>query len=81
MVPPKVLPGFPGAQRVKPKTSIGGGAGKRARWRNPDGTICEWDYQHGRVEKYDKRGKHLGEFDPLTGKQTKGPDPDRSIEP
>jgi len=82
MVPPRALPGFPGAKPAKPKTPIGGGAGKRRRWKNPDdGTIFEWDYQHGRVEKYDRRGKHLGEFDPVTGQRTKGADPDRSIEP
>ncbi|MGH2414486.1 MAG: colicin E3/pyocin S6 family cytotoxin, partial [Microcystaceae cyanobacterium] len=26
-------------------------------------------------------GRHLGEFDPLTGEQTKEADPNRSIEP
>ena len=30
----------------------------------------EWDSQHGTVEKYDKKGRHLGEFDPDTGKPT-----------
>jgi hypothetical protein len=69
--PPKEgLPGFPDAKRVPPKT--GNGSGKlRARWQdNKTGEILEWDYQHGTVEKYDKRGNHLGEFD-MHGKQTK----------
>ena len=35
------------------------------------GCILEWDFQHGEDEKYDKRGKHLGAFDPKTGKQLK----------
>ncbi|MBI0329675.1 colicin E3/pyocin S6 family cytotoxin [Burkholderia plantarii] len=24
------------------------------------GCICEWDCQHGEVERYDKRGNHTG---------------------
>lgn len=38
-------------------------------------------YQHGEVEKYNKRGNHLGAFDPITGEQTKDPDPKRNVEP
>ncbi|MQT72046.1 toxin, partial [Pseudomonas sp. FSL R10-0071] len=30
------------------------------RWKVSDGRILEWDYQHGAVEMYDKRGNHLG---------------------
>jgi RHS repeat-associated protein len=57
---PKTLPGFPGS---------GDGdfsfKSNRKRWVLPDGSILEWDYQHGRVEKYDKTGKkHQGEYDP-----------------
>ena len=33
------------------------------------------------VEKYNKREPHLGEFDPKTGKQLKGPNLTRKIEP
>ncbi|SDD45032.1 Cytotoxic [Algoriphagus faecimaris] len=55
--PPGVLPGFPGATRVKPK-------GGRARWRTKDGDILEWDSQHGDVEVYDKNGKHKGSARP-----------------
>ena len=54
---PDVLPGFPGATRVKPK-------GGRARWRANDGDILEWDSQHGDVEVYDKTGKHKGSARP-----------------
>jgi hypothetical protein len=72
--PPKTLPGFPDAKRVKSKS-------QRARWLLPDGDILEWDSLHGKVERYDKRGKHKGEFDPETGKQTKPADPSRYIEP
>jgi len=46
-----------------------------------DGIIYEWDSQHGTVEKYDKRGAHLGEYDPNTAEQTKPADPSRSVEP
>jgi hypothetical protein len=41
----------------------------------------EWDYQHGKVEKYNKKGKHQGEYDPNTGEQTKPPEPGREVEP
>ena len=73
--PPKDLPAFPEARRVKPKTPIPGG-GLRKRWEDKN-YIYEWDSLHGRVEKYDKRGNHLGEFDPITGEQTKPADPSR----
>jgi RHS repeat-associated protein len=72
-VPPKTLPGFPSAARVPQKTG-------RARWKLPDGSILEWDYQHGKVEKYNPRGTHLGEFDPNTGEPTKPADPSRTTE-
>jgi RHS repeat-associated protein len=69
-VPPRTLPAFPGARRVRPKTG-------RYRWEDED-YIYEWDSQHGRVEKYSKKtGKHLGEFDPKTGRQTKPARKDR----
>jgi hypothetical protein len=71
--PPQNLPGFPDAVRVR-KT-------QRVRWKDSDGNIYEWDYENGRVEKYNKRGKHLGEFDPDTGIQTKPAVPGRSTPP
>ena len=59
------ITGIPGLVKVKP---ISG----RPRWRDKKGNIYEWDFQHGTLEKFDKTGKkHLGEFDPSTGKQTK----------
>lgn len=54
--PPKVLPGFPDAERVPNKG--------RARWRTKDGDILEWDYQHGEVEVYNRQGKHQGSKKP-----------------
>ncbi|WP_080937399.1 colicin E3/pyocin S6 family cytotoxin [Burkholderia plantarii] len=58
---PKNLPGFQGAVQVPPKTTIPEISGKkRARWKEPKGCICEWDCQHGEVERYDKRGNHTG---------------------
>ena len=69
------------AKRAEPKTDIGGTGRKRKRWKDPDGTIYEWDYQHGRVEKYDKRGVHRGEFDHLTGDQIKKASPTRRVQP
>ena len=82
MVPaPKDLEGFPGTRRATPKTSVQGGGGLRKRWVDDNGGIYEWDSQHGAVERYDKRGKHLGEFDAKTGKQTKPADPKRRVKP
>jgi hypothetical protein len=79
--PPKDLLAFSDAERVKPKTPVQGGGGLRKRWKDSEGNIYEWDSQHGTVEKYDPSGqRHLGEFDPKTGQQTKPPDPSRKIE-
>jgi RHS repeat-associated protein len=70
--PPKTLPGFPGAKKVPRKG--------RARWKNPNGDVLEWDSQHGDVEVYDKRGRHRGSADPKTGNMIKEPVPGRTIE-
>ena len=69
-----------GFTKVKPKTVSQGGK-LRPRWIDEKGNIYEWDFQHGRMEKYTSRGKHLGEIDPETGEETKPADPSRSIEP
>jgi hypothetical protein len=53
----------------------------RPRWKMPDGRIFEWDYQHGTVEGYDARGRHLGEFDPTTGAMRRGPIWGRKVDP
>ncbi len=79
-VPPKVLPGFPNAVNVKPKTHRPGG-GLRNRWKDVNGDILEWDYRHGAVERYDPQGRHLGEYDADTGVCLKPPVSTRRIEP
>jgi hypothetical protein len=76
---PKSLKAFPAAYRATSKTQRPGG-GLRRRWKDESGAIFEWDYQHGKVEKYNRLGHHLGEFDPETGEQTK-PATNRRIEP
>lgn len=79
--PPDTLEAFPNAERVPPKTGYGGGKLRR-RWKDSDsGRLYEWDYLHGRVEVYDKRGKHLYEADAKTGAQTGPPNPEYTIEP
>jgi hypothetical protein len=55
--------------------------GLRARWKTLDGKIIEWDYRHGHVEMHDKRGEHLGGFDPGTGTMIRDPDSTRHVEP
>lgn len=77
--PPRTLPAFPNAARARSKTRAKGG-GLLKRWKD-DEFIYEWDTLHGKVEKYNKKGKHLGEFDSETGEQTKEADPNRHIEP
>ncbi|EPJ84035.1 S-type Pyocin [Pseudomonas sp. CFII64] len=79
--PPRGLTAFPDAKIAPRKTTIQGGGGLRKRWKSKEGLIFEWDSQHGAVEKYNKRGKHLGEFDPETGEQTKEADNTREVEP
>ena len=38
------------------------------RCRSHDGRhIYTWDARHGEVEVFDRRGRHLGAIDPLTG--------------
>ncbi len=74
VLPPSSLPGFPEAQRVRPK-------GGRNRWKDRRGWVYEWDYRHGAVELYDTLGRHLGEFDYKTGRRLKPGDPRRSIDP
>jgi hypothetical protein len=75
------LEAFPDANPVKPKTSIQGGGGLRKRWKDEEGNIYEWDSRHGTVEKYDKKGRHLGEFDASTGEQLKLANPNYEVEP
>ena len=77
--PPEALPGFPGAERVRPKTRMGGRL--RPRWRDADGFIYEWDFRHGSIERYDRRGRHLGEFDPNTGRKIAEAVAGRRVEP
>jgi hypothetical protein len=78
---PKTLPAFPEAVQTQGKTRVQGGGTVRPRWKDISGHIYEWDFRHGTVEKYNKRGVHLGEFDPETGMQTKKADPSRRVEP
>ncbi|QFU16338.1 hemagglutinin repeat-containing protein [Microvirga thermotolerans] len=69
---PEQITGFPGLKEAK---NVSG----RPRWTDGKGKIYEWDKQHGTLEVYDKTGKkHLGEFDPKTGNQTKPPVPGRT---
>jgi hypothetical protein len=77
---PDKLPGFKDAVRADRKTPKQGGGGLRERWKDKN-FIYEWDSRHGTIEKYNKRGKHLGEYDPKTGDLLNPPDPTRRIEP
>lgn len=73
-LPPKTLPAFPDAKKLDKFKG-------RRRWIDSKGRIYEWDYKKGEVEIYDKTGKkHLGGFDPKTGKQRSKPVEGRRIE-
>jgi hypothetical protein len=51
------------------------------RWRSPDGErLYEWDFLHGHVEGYNKRGIHVGVFDAVTGVKTQDPVKGRKID-
>jgi len=64
---------FPNAKREKSKN-------QRRRWRDSkNGDIYEWDYQHGDVEIYNKRGKHKGSQNPKS-KKKKPPVPGRKTD-
>ncbi|WP_447652180.1 colicin E3/pyocin S6 family cytotoxin [Pseudomonas abietaniphila] len=78
---PVSLSAFPKANQVRGKTRVHGGGYIRPRWVDHKGYIYKWDLRHGTVEKYNKRGIHLGEFDHNTGARTKEADPSRRIEP
>lgn len=78
--PPKVPKAFPELTRVPGKTYIKGTNEVRRRWKDKKGKIYEWDYQHQALEKYNKQGKHLGEFCPDTGIQLKPANSNRKIE-
>lgn len=73
-IPPRILRGFPEATEVNTKSL-------RKRWKMPDKTILEWDYRHGEIEMYSRNGKHLGTFDPDSGKKLKNSVPGRRIDP
>lgn len=73
--------GFTNLKWAKPKTPYQGGGGLRDRWKDDKGAIYEWDRRHGTIEKYDRSGRHLGEYDPNTGKQLKGAIASRKVEP
>jgi len=78
---PTSLPAFPDAVRAPSKSGVKGGGRLRPRWKDPHSYIYEWDFERGKVEKYNKRGRHLGEFDPNTGERTKEADDTRRIDP
>ena len=74
-------PAFPNLVRSNRKTPVQGGGALRARWKDERGNIYEWDSLHGTIEKYNRRGKHLGEFDPATGEQLSEADATKTVEP
>jgi len=55
-------------------------AGSR-RWRKRDAQrIYTWDALHGEVEVFNRRGRHLGVLDAVSGELIKPPVPGRTID-
>jgi hypothetical protein len=51
------------------------------RWSSNRGQrLYTWDALHGEVEVYNRRGKHLGVQDPMTGRWIKDAVPGRLID-
>ena len=51
------------------------------RWRSKDGQrLYTWDALHGEIEVFNKRGRHLGAVDPITGYLVKDPVAGRKID-
>jgi RHS repeat-associated protein len=61
----ETLPGFEDSERLKHRK------GARPSWDLGKGWHGEWDFQHGEIEVYNKRGEHQGAYDPKTGKKLK----------
>lgn len=72
-IAPKTLLGFKDSKLVDKKS-------ERIRWQLSDKKILEWDSQHGEVEMYDRRGRHLGIYAPNTGEKLKNAVLTRRIE-
>jgi hypothetical protein len=53
---------------------------QRRRWRGTKKQIYEEDTQHGELEKYNRKGKHLGSVDPDSGEIIKDPVKGRQID-
>jgi hypothetical protein len=75
---PRRLTAFPDGSKGQVQELCNGRGGLRRRWKDRKGRIYEWDSENGRVELYDKQGKHLGEFNPDTGERTKDAEPGRT---
>jgi putative cytotoxic protein len=70
---PNALLAFPNAVRVRPR-------GGRARWRDLDGSLLEWDSHAAALHLYGAHGWHLGEFDSVHGGNMSMAEPGRRIE-
>lgn len=84
--------GLKGAEEVVESTHVLGKVAKsestvwqrlqpsRGKTRTDGKRYFEWDHTHGDIEVYDKRGRHLGSMDPVTGHMSKPAVPGRKIE-
>lgn len=56
------------------------GNGRKTSGQGSDRRYYEWDYTHGDIEVYDRRGRHLGSMNPSTGEMYKPPVPGRKVD-
>jgi len=75
-VPPKPIP----KPSILDQLAYLGAFNGERRWRSPAGDrLYTWDSLHGEVEVFNKRGRHLGAVDPITGTLLKVAVPGRKI--
>lgn len=59
---------------------LNAGNGRKTSGQGSDRRYYEWDYTHGDIEVYDRRGRHLGSMNPSTGEMYKPPVPGRKVD-
>ena len=63
-MPPKPIP----RPSILDKCTYLGAFNGERRWKSKDGNrLYTWDSFHGEIEVFNRRGRHLGAIDPVTG--------------
>lgn len=78
LLTPPYIP-VPDTDFIKSLQSVPRKNKNRRRWKDADGLIYEWDYQHGELEMYSRLGRHRGVLSP-DGEMKKGSERGRKID-